>query len=238
MSRLLLVRHGQASFFGEDYDVLSDVGREQAQRLATAWLDAGVMPTRVCCGTLERQQASAAAAGAVFSKAGVPWPEPEIDGGFDEYPADELVPLLVEDLRDDYPRLADLAAAYDAADTPAERYRYFHRLLETVMAHWVEGTSRARLPKTWREFASGVRNALTRARERTRRGGVTAVFTSGGPIGISVQTLLEAPDLKALDLNWRLHNGSVTEYTFSGSRISLDRFNDTRHLPIELLTYR
>jgi broad specificity phosphatase PhoE len=49
---------------------------------------------------------------------------------------------------------------------------------------------------------------------------------------------LQAPDIKAADLNWRVHNCSVTRYTFSGERVSLDTFNDVSHLPPGMHTYR
>jgi len=42
----------------------------------------------------------------------------------------------------------------------------------------------------------------------------------------------------AADLNWRVHNGSVTRFTFSGSRVALDTFNDTAQLDAGMLTYR
>ena len=73
---------------------------------------------------------------------------------------------------------------------------------------------------------------------RNDSGKTVAVFTSGGPIGVSVQSALEAPDLKAAELNWRVYNCSVTQFTFSGERISLDAFNGTAHLQPEMLTFR
>jgi broad specificity phosphatase PhoE len=65
------------------------------------------------------------------------------------------------------------------------------------------------------------------------------VFTSGGVIGVAVQSVLQAPEIKAAELNWRIHNGSVTQFTFSKGRIALDSFNDTAHFTDPaLLTYR
>ena len=66
-----------------------------------------------------------------------------------------------------------------------------------------------------------------------------AVFTSGGPVGVSVQTTLEAPEQQAGELNWRVNNASVTLFTFRPDRISLDQFNSIAHLTTEdLRTYR
>ena len=70
------------------------------------------------------------------------------------------------------------------------------------------------------------------------RGKTIAVFTSGGPIAISVQTILQAPEFKAAELNWRVYNCSVTRYTFSGERVTLDAFNDVSHLPVDMRSYR
>jgi broad specificity phosphatase PhoE len=238
MSELLLVRHGQASMFSDDYDVLSATGVEQAKRLAQHWLGEGFAPDAVWSGTLRRQQQSAAAAGAVFAEAGMPWPVPQCDAGFNEYPADELMPLLLADLGERYPELMSMSAAFEAAHSSAERYRRFHQLLEAVMSHWVAGHCLSPLPLTWQDFSRRVRDALRRSMDAGGSGQSVVVFTSGGPVGVSVQSALAAPDIKAMELNWRIHNASVTRYTFSGKRVSLDAFNDTRHLPPSLRTYR
>jgi broad specificity phosphatase PhoE len=92
--------------------------------------------------------------------------------------------------------------------------------------------------KSWASFSGGVRSALADVMQSAGSGKTVAVFTSGGPVGVSVQTALDAPDLKAADLNWRVHNCSVTRFTFSGDRVSLDAFNDTAHLEPEMLTFR
>jgi broad specificity phosphatase PhoE len=57
-----------------------------------------------------------------------------------------------------------------------------------------------------------------------------AAFTSGGPIGVAVQIALNAPDRAGLEVNWRVRNCSLTEFLFSGERLSLDSFNAIPHL--------
>ena len=55
-----LVRHGQASFGAEDYDVLSDLGRHQCTRVAAALSSRGLRDPLVVSGTLRRQVDTAA----------------------------------------------------------------------------------------------------------------------------------------------------------------------------------
>ena len=91
---------------------------------------------------------------------------------------------------------------------------------------------------TWNEWSDRIRNTLREIMMSAKKNELIGVFTSGGPIGGSLQTALESPQIKAAELNWRIYNSSVTKYTFSGSRFSLDQFNDVSHLPDDLLTYR
>ena len=60
LSTLYLIRHGQASFGAEDYDVLSDLGIEQGRQLGSYWARRGpaldacyVGPRRRHVGTAE-----------------------------------------------------------------------------------------------------------------------------------------------------------------------------------------
>jgi len=239
MSSLLVVRHGQARLFTEDYDRLSELGVSQAEALARHWLERGLQPDAVWCGSLLRQQQTAEAVGRVYTGDDCHWPEHGELEGFNEYPAEAIMQTLLPVLRQRREDIEAMAAAFEASQDRADRYRYLHRLLEAVIACWVAGDYEdGLLPIGWDTFSNGVRTAFRRVIESTGSGATVAVFTSGGPIGISVQTALDAPDIKAAELNWRVHNCSVTRYTFSAARISLDSFNDISHLPVEMHTYR
>ena len=98
------------------------------------------------------------------------------------------------------------------------------------MEAWISNEYDAPDLLSWQDFAGGVRQSLREVMKSAPRGSTTAVVTSGGPIGISVQTVLQAPQLEAAKLNWRVYNASLTRFTFSGARISLDQFNAIPHL--------
>ena len=156
-----------------------------------------------------------------------------------EYPAEEILSSLGRHLRMTDSSIASLADAVEKVGDKPDRYRHFHRLLEAVTARWVDGDYQCpEVPMSWEEWSGAVRDVLRRIMTTTGRGESAVVFTSGGPIGVCVQTVLGAPDIKAAELNWRVNNGSLTQFTFSGDRISLDRFNDVAHLTGENLTYR
>ena len=241
MSTLLLVRHGQARFLSEDYDRLSELGETQARALAEFWLQRGIRPTSVYSGTLRRQQRTAEVVGEVFTAGGEQWPSLEVLPGLDEYPADDIVERLGPLMAAEDPAIAALIKAADQASDTASRYRNIHRMLEAVMAGWVGGDyNHAEVPglMTWSSFRDGVRSSLRSMMLAAGSGSTVAVFTSGGPVGVSLQTILEAPDIKAAETNWRVNNCSVTRFTFSGARISLDSFNDVSHLAAEHLSFR
>ncbi len=239
MSQLLLVRHGQARLFTEDYDRLSDLGVEQAVALGHAWIAQGVRPDRVWSGTLKRQIRTAQSVGEIFSNKDENWPEPTQIEALNEYPAEAILQSLGRHLRETDAGVAALADAFEKAGIHADRYRYFHRLLEAVTACWVGGDYECdNVPLSWVQWSGSVRKALRRIMNTAQSGESVAVFTSGGPIGVSMQTILRAPDIKAAELNWRIYNGSVTRFTFSGDRVSLDRFNDVAHLNEAALSYR
>jgi len=239
MSTLLLVRHGQARLFTDDYDRLSNLGLSQAEALADFWLERGIRPDSVFSGSMIRQRQTADAVGKLFMMHGEEWPELQENIGLNEYPAKEITESLVSALRNTDSTFDRLAAELESSKTHADKYRHLHRLLEAVMARWVANDyGDVDVPVSWQTFSGSVRTALRDVMSSAGRGKTVAVFTSGGPVAISVQTILQAPEIKAAELNWRVHNCSVTRYTFSGERVSLDAFNDVSHLPVDMHTYR
>jgi len=239
MSKLTLVRHGQASFFTDDYDKLSELGERQARVLAEYWLARGDAFDEVYTGTLARQTRTADVVAETFRAAGKSFPDPQVLPGLDEYPADEIMEHLLPILRENHDHIVELDDAFRVATESRDRYRTFHRLLEAVMEQWIDGTHSPNGLRPWSEFRDAVRDSMRTILTKEGSGRRVAAFSSGGVIGVSVQTVLQAPDLVAAQLNWRVHNCSLTEFTFSGSRIALDCFNSIPHLTdAELLTYR
>jgi broad specificity phosphatase PhoE len=133
-------------------------------------------------------------------------------------------------------RFVALVRAYEEAET-SDRARTFQKMFEAAMLCWLEGGPAPGV-EPWPVFRDRVREELARivgAGGSRRR---IAVFTSGGPIGVAVQTALAAPDRSFLEVNWRVRNCSVTEFVFGGGRLTLDSFNSLAHLEASLQTWR
>lgn len=239
MSKLFVIRHGQARLFTDNYDRLSDLGLRQAECLGEWFVQNEVSLDAVYSGSLKRQQQTAVAVCGVLRAAGRRAPDLQLLEGLNEYPAEEIMKQLVPELRGLDTEIDRLADEYDHAEDYDIRYRSLHQLLAVILRHWIIGDyDKTNGLLTWQEFRKGVRDALAGVMGGSGSGETLAVFTSGGPVGISVQSVLDAPDLQAAELNWRVHNCSVTQFSFSGERISLDAFNGTAHLRREMLTYR
>jgi broad specificity phosphatase PhoE len=206
VSTLVLVRHGQARPFEKHSDQLSDTGRQQSVLLGEHWRQRGIKFDEVFCGSMQRHIQTAE-----LAQIGVFESLP----AFNEYDADGI-----------------LRASPDYK--PTQDRREFQLMFEVIMRQWIAGTLKD--VESWAEFrervSSGLRNIIC-ANKPSRR---VVVFTSGGPIGIAVQTALKAPEAMAIEINWRVRNCSLTEFVFTQDRVSLDVFNATPHL--EEITFR
>ncbi|MBM4364447.1 MAG: histidine phosphatase family protein, partial [Deltaproteobacteria bacterium] len=198
---------------------------------------AAQLPDEVVTGTLERQRRTAALAGAVVQAAGRPWPEPRVDPRLDEYPADRILGVLAPALAAADPSFAARVSAFhDAAGGP-ERNRYFQRMFEALTAAWASGQVTHPEVEAFAAFHARVSAAFGEVTARTGSRRV-AFFTSGGPIGVLVQSTLGAPPDAALAVNSRVQNASLSSFTFSAGRVALDSFNVVEHLTPEERTFR
>ncbi len=208
MSTLVLVRHGQARPFEKDSDRLSPVGEQQAILLSEFWKARGVSFDEVYTGTMQRHTRTAELAG---------FNEFQSSTDFNEYDANSILRA--------HPEYA-----------PPSDNRHMQAMFETVMPQWIAGTLEATGLETWATFRARVLRGMQGILDADGSSRRVAVFTSGGPIGIAVQTVLRAPEPLAIELHWRIRNCSLTQFVFSRGRVSLDSFNSTPHL--EEITFR
>ena len=156
------------------------------------------------------------------------WPAARVLPELNEYEADRVIRYLAPELaaRDEEFRALIEASHSDGPD----RNRRFQRMFEALMRGWVAGTLAAPEVEPWTAFRERVARGLRRITKGGGRGRRVVAFTSGGVIGVAVQIALGAPDPSGLAVNWRVRNSSLTEFLFSGERLSLDSFNAIPHL--------
>ncbi len=222
MPLLVIVRHGQASFGSEDYDVLSPVGRQQAQVTAAALSAAGLDAARIITGSLRRQRDTAEAIADACGLA------PTVDERWNEYEAD-LVLAAHSDTPQRRPHPAAPAAPPPApGEPPGGRAR--------ARAAWVRAGTDSPTAETWPGFNARVTEALQAA--GSVGAGTTVVVSSGGVIGALAVTLIGVDPVSFPRLNRVTINCGVTRVILGSSGTTLVSFNEQGHLSGGMLTYR
>ena len=218
MAELLVVRHGQASFGAGDagsYDRLSDLGRRQAQVAGDSLREAGWIPDRLICGSLDRQRETLTAMG--FGD------DIEVHPGWNEYDFHDLLTVRFG------------GAVPDAVR--GDRKTHFRSLRETIL-QW-QGGGLEGAAETYAQFADRVEAARVFSTDTPAER--VLVVSSGGAIGQLVAASLNAPAEQMMALNLQVKNTSMSRFIFSGRRFFLHEFNSTPHFAApdraDLLTY-
>ncbi len=239
MSLLWVVRHGQASFWDDNYDKLSPLGEEQARCLGAYCVERGARVDHVVAGPLERQKRTAEIAGEVVRAAGLPWPNVEVVDALAEMPIEALAREVMPQLMLEHEPLQRLIMQFQTVEDREEKQRLFQKGFEIVAEHWQGGRAKSQSIENWEGFHGRVARALTEIMGGKHGGKHVAVFTSGGPMAIAVQHALGTTPEKTLQLVWRVRNSAITEFLFTDGRMTLSAFNTTPHLSEErLISYR
>ncbi|MBL6750455.1 MAG: histidine phosphatase family protein [Nevskia sp.] len=234
MSTLIVVRHGQASFGGRNYDVLSPLGERQGVVLGEHWKRVGQQFDAVYTGTLERQKLTAQRTLEGMGLDGTP-PPATVDPAYDEYDHKNLIRSYLPIIARENPEFA-----IDRTELLSDRRR-FQRVMERITTLWLEGVpGELPLDETWEQFRTrteaGIRRIADSGAERS------VLFTSGGVIGVAMRKALNVTDDMAIKLNWRVYNASVHMFWLGKRSDALLRFNDISHLELagdeNLITYR
>ena len=231
MGTLYLVRHGQASFGAADYDQLSELGTLQCHALGLWFAQRGIAFEGVLRGTLKRHAQSLAgiAAGlnaglnadlnADNSEAGgaalplaLEWP------GLNEYDSEALIRTVH----------AGPLAKPDALKITPEVHKAHFRLLRDALGLWMAGQTQPEGMPSWPAFSAGVAAALQHVRA-THSGNVLLV-SSGGPIATAVHQVLGTPPETAIELNLRIRNSALSEFSFTPKGHRLLSYNHLPHL--------
>jgi broad specificity phosphatase PhoE len=210
MGQLYLVRHGQASLGADDYDQLSPLGNRQALRLGEHWKAQDLRFDAVITGTLKRhtQTFEGIQLGLGMAHSATLWP------GLNEYDSDAIIRCIH-------------AGPLSKPTTP-EGYRDHFRLLRQGLKAWMSGQAQPQGMPPYASFLEGVTSALDHIRQK--HDGNVLLVSSGGPISMAVGHVLNLEVDSVIELNLRMRNSALCEFSFNPKRHSLVSFNTIPHL--------
>jgi broad specificity phosphatase PhoE len=223
VSRILLVRHGQASFGADDYDNLSPTGHEQSRVLGTALAARGVRADVVVAGEMKRHAQTAAG---VLEGSG--WcADVSVDAGWNEF--DHVQVLAVHDQP-------------TTVEGESEKVA-FQRWFEEATLRWTSGDHDEHYDESFGAFTARVSSSLSSLVDSLPARGTAVVLTSGGPIAWAAASLLADSPGARTDLWLRLNpvsiNTGVSTVVCGARGTTLVAFNAHDHLSSpDLLTYR
>ena len=222
MPKIIFVRHGQAQFGHANYDMLSDVGHEQAVALGKALFAQGITIDHWICGNMVRHDETLKG----------------ISKGIGTQVKDQII---TPDLNEyDFTGLLDARFAGGEAPVGLHTDRKTHfRVLRETIAKW-QNDEIVNPPESWAMFETRLKRAQQTILEL--EGGTILVVSSGGAISKIVADVLGIAHAKQVDLQLQIKNASMS--TFIHSRRTggffLNAFNETPFVSAQtqhLLTY-
>ncbi|OAI94731.1 histidine phosphatase family protein [Pseudomonas putida] len=236
MGSIYLIRHGQASFGCDDYDVLSSVGMRQSEALGAHLVQLGLKLDRCIAGDLRRQQDTALLALGAMQTSGVKVPDVETDAAFNEFDADAVIRALLPALLPEEPE------ALNVLRNAREHRAEFQRLFALIVQRWHGGQHDRDGIESWAAFVQRTGEGLQRVLEQAAGGDNIAIFTSGGTIAALLHRITGISASQAFELNWQIINTSLSQLKFRGSEVTLASFNSQAHVRLlrvpELVTWR
>lgn len=241
MSRLLYIRHAQASYGKEDYDQLSSKGYEQGLLLGKHLLAIGEQLDYIYVGPLKRQNQTLDQVEKVYQEGGkqLPLRTPMVE--LEEHRGPEVLKMAMRQIKEedeqihrwDEERIAD----------PSLYTRNGMLIFEKAMLLWATGMLDHHHPDQyldWPNFRKQVSLGHDRvmSKHRSEKGKTIALFTSGGTISATLGHVLGMQrESDIIGLNGIVQNTSITEFLYDEKRITMRRFNDVSFLPDNMKTY-
>ena len=227
MAVIYLVRHGQASFGGGEYDRLSDLGKRQSQltgeELATRFDELELLAH----GEMTRQRDTAdICATAIGSPATT-----RVLAGFNEFAHEEIIVRHKPAYRNRAVMMADLGRTLRPAAA-------FQKMFELALDRWISG-DHDDYSESFVDFQARAFAAFEQAADGLT--GIAVVATSSGAVSAVCAQLLGLGPTGWHDLNRVMVNAGITKVIVGKRGASLVTVNEHGHLERagrELLTYR
>jgi broad specificity phosphatase PhoE len=218
MGFIYLIRHGQASFGKENYDILSQKGIEQSIYLGKELNERKVKIHQVFSGDMMRHLDTARHCIEQISTA-----------RFDILKNSDLNEYDHRDIIEKFnPRYNDFnKIKFDiiASLRPKKKTK---EIMEGIVNRWTSGEYKD-YNETWEDYTSRVNKGVIEIRNSLGKDQNAIVFTSAGAISVIMRQLLDLNVEKTFRLQLHIANASITTLRTRKTGIELVSFNDYSH---------
>ena len=224
MAVIYLIRHGQASFSEDDYDALSPLGFQQAEKLGEQLGRLELAPDKVFAGAMRRHRETCETALAAMGHDQAPWHK---DARLNEYDHEDV-------LRTHWPLFADKPGMREWFLKQEHPKSAFSTIFADAVSHWQKDNYAYQ--ETWRDFCARVEAGF--ADLCAQAVGNTLVFTSGGVISVILRQILHLEVDSFQAFSRTLVNTGVTRVVLRDGKPMIASVNEQLHLTKAMISYR
>lgn len=237
MSDIIFIRHAQAGS-RNNYDVLSDLGKNQATLLGEHLSAQQVRLAGAWSGTMRRQRETAEIVCDLLRRAGLDVPEITAEPRLNEFSLAAIYRAMADRMIGDSPEFAR-----DFEEMQAKLEREPHttggavgRCDRAVINAWIQNRYDYD-GESWSAFRSRVGSLVESLPVHNGREAV-AIFTSATPIAVLTGIAMGLSNEKIVGVAGVLYNSGITAMRLSEGGLRLFTMNATPHLPDSLRTFR
>ena len=237
MSKIFLIRHGQASFLEEDYDNLSNKGIEQSEALGTYFLNNEIRFDRIYIGNLKRHRQTYEAYSKAFYNKNIVLPEPVFLENLNEHQALDAFKLAYDDFIVTNESANILFE--EIKNKPHLQQNNYIQIFSLFFHEFVSGNYplNGHPVQSWSDFRMQAKKGIATILDNTNSGENVGVFTSGGTKSSIIGDSMDLADQKISQLNLAIRNTSFSQLYFSNKKLNILSINEIPHLTKELITF-
>ncbi len=238
MGYIYLIRHAQAGS-RDNYDVLSELGREQARLLGEHLAGEGIGLAAVLAGGMQRQRHTAEIACEVMASRGVAVPDVTTDERWNEFSLISVYRAVAQRMIEESPEFErDYRDMQDAIRRdPHTTGGATGRCDAAIIRAWIEARYDDYKGESWSAFRERIQACGARLTGNDSNSAI-AVFTSATPVAILAATALGLTDEKLLSILGVVYNSGITILRPRETGLRLFTFNSTPHLGASQRTLR
>jgi len=235
---IYLIRHAQAGS-RDNYDVLSELGHEQARLLGRHLAEQGVELSAVYAGGMQRQRHTAEIACEVMASQGISVPDVIADERWNEFSLISVYRAIAQRMIEESPEFErDYREMQDAIRRdPHTTGGATGRCDAAVVRAWMAARYDDYKGESWSAFRERIQSCGSRLAGNDAHSAI-AVFTSATPVSILAAAALGLTDEKLLSILGVIYNSGITILRSREDDLRLFTFNSTPHLGASQRTLR